>query len=230
MAYEVYLGDCLLYGVSAIEESAGRNVTERDAIGTGIFTMPQSPGLKSFSIKLELTEQDDGQDGWRRASAVIHELHAIRKDKRARQLVVISERHKLSQRVLLRDIRTESSYQGVYSVSLSLLESVTPKIKSVGAATVARPGTVPVTPTTIRAISAYDDSRARANKSYTEVPDSSILYPVVYKDPDTGKTVNPAAEGDKPVVVTEGLGGGQGGSTATNSAITRAYEHNYGAE
>ena len=79
-------------------------------------------------------------------------------------------------------------------------------------------------------MSAYDDNRARANKSYIEVPDSSVLYPVVYKDPDTGKPVNPAAQGDKPVVVTEGSGGGQGGSAAASSAIIRAYEHNYGAE
>lgn len=224
MAYEVYLGDCALYGVSAVEESAGRNITERDAIGLGIFTTPQSPGLKSWSIKLELTEQNDGQTGWRKASAVLDDLHDIRQSKRARQLVIISEKHKLSQRVLLRDIKTESSYQGVHSVSLSLLESASPKIKSVSTATVARPGNVPALPTTIRAMSAYDDSRMRQNKSDIEVPDSSIAYPVVYQDIHTGNSLNVSvADADTVVFVKDKQKSASGAST-TKAAISDAYD------
>lgn len=224
MAYEIYLGGCALYGVSAVEESISRNVTEHDAIGFGVFTMPQNVGLKSWSIKLELTQENLGQADWRKASTVLDELHDMLDNKNGRRLIIISDRQKLSKRVLLRDIKYESSYQGVYSVSLSLIEYVKARVRTAGVPSVTRPGTPPKAPETFKVQSAHDNKEA---KKYFEVPDSSIEYPSpTYIDPKTGRAVNPAGLYVDTVVSV--ANGQQSNNSTTNKAITAAYG-GYGA-
>lgn len=200
MAYEVYLGGCALYGVSSVEESASRGVTEHDGIGSGAFAIPQNAGLKNWSIRLELTQQNLGQEGWRRASEVLDELRNLLKNKNEQRLVIISDRQKLSKPVLLRDLKYETSYQGVYSVTLSLIEYVKGQVKASGVPSVTRPGTRPKVPDSFKVASAFDNTRPDP----IEVPDSSIEYPL-YVDPNTNKPTNLAGlDGDAPVSVVAG--------------------------
>ncbi|HWP51754.1 MAG TPA: hypothetical protein VN626_08675 [Clostridia bacterium] len=193
MAYEVHLGGCVLYGVSSVEESVSRNVTEHDAIGAGVFTIPQNVGLKSWSIKLELSQTNLGQEGWQKASEVLDELHDMLKSKNAKRMVVISDRQKLSELVLLRDIKYETSYQGIYSVSLSLIEYVKAQVKTSGVPSVTRSGTAPKAPDTFKALNTYD---AVKGQNVFELPD----YKITFTDPPTGKVVNPAGLKDDAIV------------------------------
>ncbi|WMJ83472.1 hypothetical protein ACS3UN_10390 [Oscillospiraceae bacterium LTW-04] len=195
MAYEIYLGGCALYGVSSVEESVARNVTEHDAIGSGVFTMPKNAGLKSWNIKLELTQQNLGQEGWRKASVVLEDLRDMLNDKNGQRLVIVSDQQKLSKLALLRDIKYETSYQGIYSVSLSLVEYVKARVKSSGVPSVTRPGTRPKAPDKFKALSAYDEL---AGKKTFEVPDSSIEYPVL--EPSGTKPENLAGLKDDAIV------------------------------
>lgn len=176
MAYEIYLGGCALYGVSSVEESVARNITEHDAIGSGVFTMPQNAGLKSWNIKLELTQQNLGQEGWRKASAVLEDLRDMLDDKNGQRLIIVSDQQRLSKLALLRDIKYETSYQGIYSVTLSLVEYVKAQVKSSGVPSVTRPGKRPKAPDSFRALSAYNEL---VGKKAFEVPDSSTIYPVL---------------------------------------------------
>ncbi len=224
MAYEVHLGGCALYGVSAVEESAPRSVTEHDGIGSGAFAIPQNAGLKSWSIRLELTEQNLGQAGWRRASAVLGDLRGLLAEKSGARLIIVSERQKRSKPVLLRDLKYETGYEGVYSVTLSLVEYVKPQAKTAGVPGVTRPGTRPVAPSTFEVASAYDNAGNGKNEQKTngvEVPDSSIAYPPVFIDPKTGRTVNPAGLYlNTEVSVAKGQ---QSDNSATAGAIAEAY-------
>lgn len=185
MAYEVYLGGCALYGVSSVEETAARGVTEHDGIGSGAFVIAQNPSLKNWSIRLELTQQDQGQAGWRAADEVLDELRGQLKRNRGERLVVVSNRQRFSKSALLRDLKYETNYQGVYSVTLSLIEYVGPRVKTAAMPSVARPGTPPKAPDTFKAKDAYAETRSR---QVFEVPDSSTIYRPV--DPPTGKPVN----------------------------------------
>lgn len=196
MAYEIYLGSCALYGASSVEESVSRNVTEHDAIGSGVFTMPQNVGLKGWSIKLELTQQNLGQEGWRKASAVLDELRDMLDNKNGQRLVVISDQQKLSELALLRDIKYETSYQGIYSVTLSLTEYVKAQVKSSGVPSVTRPGTRPQAADTFKALNAYDESQKAKNDG---VPNPNTAGDT-YVDADTGKPVNLAGLEDEAIV------------------------------
>lgn len=183
MAYEVYLGGCALYGVSSVEESASRGVTEHDGIGSGAFAIPQNASLKNWSIRLELTQQNLGQEGWRAADEVLDELRALLKSKNSRRLVIVSDRQQLSKPVLLRDLKYETSYQGVYSVTLSLIEYVKGQVRVSGMPSVTRPGTRPQAPDTFKVAGAYDQLEG---KSVFDLPD----YRITVTDPPTGKPVN----------------------------------------
>lgn len=196
MAYEIYLGDCALYGVISVEESAARSVSEHDAIGLGIFTIAQNAGLRSWNIKLELTQNDLGQDGWRKASTVLEELEEIRNDKNGHRLVVIAPKQRLSKLVLLRDIKIETSYEGAYSVSLSLSEYVKAQVKTSGVPSVTQPGKVPDPPVTTRVKSAFKINLEACKR--VDYYDDHYYYG--YANPDTGKTVNPAGLDDEEVV------------------------------
>lgn len=223
MAYEVYLGNCSLYGVSSVEESAGRNVAEHDAIGLGMFTIPQSARLKSWNIKLELTQTDIGQQGWRKASAVIKELNSIRKSKSGKRLVIVSPQQTLSQLVLLRDMKLETNYQGAYSVTLALIEYAKASVKTTGVPSITRPGTAPEVPTVMRAESAYDNSKKSGDDDEDddfEVPDSSIEYPLYNKNPAMENTVvQVIMEDANSVFLTEQ----QKEQIATGQSISAAY-------
>lgn len=165
MAYEVYLGGCVLYGVSSVEESASRGVTEHDGIGSGAFAIPQNAGLKNWSIRLELTQQNLGQEGWRRASEVLEELRDLLKNKNEQRLVIISDRQKFSKAVLLRDLKYETSYQGVYSVTLSLIEYVKGQVRASGVPSVTRPGTRPKAPDTFKVKDAFDNAQGAGDSA-----------------------------------------------------------------
>lgn len=193
MAYEIYLGGCALYGVSSVEESVARNVTEHDAIGSGVFTMPQNAGLKSWNIKLELTQQNLGQEGWRKASAVLDELRHMLNDKNGQRLIIVSDQQRLSKLALLRDIKYETSYQGIYSVTLSLVEYVKAQVKSSGVPSVTRPGTRPKAPDNLKVLGAYDELQG---KNAFELPN----YTITVGDPITGKPVNLAGLKDDAIV------------------------------
>lgn len=190
MAYEIYLGGCALYGVSSVEESVARNVTEHDAIGSGVFTMPQNAGLKSWNIKLELTQQNLGQEGWRKASAVLGDLRDMLDDKNGQRLIIVSNQQRLSKLALLRDIKYETSYQGIYSVTLSLVEYVKAQVKSSGVPSVTRPGKRPKAPDTIKPLGAFDDNVAN--------PDTGAGG--TYVDTKTGKPANLAGLKDDAIV------------------------------
>lgn len=193
MAYEIYLGDCALYGVTSVEESAARSVTEQDAIGLGMFTIPQNAGLRSWNIKLELTQTDLGQEGWRKASKVLDELQEICKDKSGQRLVIIASQQRLSQLVLLRDIKADTSYAGTYSVSLSFIEYVKAQVKTTGVPSVTRAGTMPKLPDTVRVLDAY---KVAAYEKAQSEEDRWFRY----ADPNNRKPVNPAGLNDKEVV------------------------------
>lgn len=193
MAYEIYLGGCALYGVSSVEESVARNVTEHDAIGSGVFTMPQNAGLKSWNIKLELTQQNLGQEGWRKASAVLDDLRDMLDDKNGQRLIIVSDQQRLSKLALLRDIKYETSYQGIYSVTLSLVEYVKAQVKSSGVPSVTRPGTRPKAPDSFKVLGAYDELQG---KNAFELPN----YTITAGDPITGKPVNLAGLKDDAIV------------------------------
>lgn len=188
MAYEVYLGGCALYGVSSVEESAARDVAEHDGIGSGAFAIAKNAKLKSWSIRLELTQQDQGQAGWRAADAVLDALGDLLKSKNGQRLVIISDRQKLSKPVLLRDLKYETSYQGVYSVTLSLIEYVKGQVRASGVPSVTRPGTRPKAPDTFKVKDAFDIAQKAGNNA----GDNANTNPrVTYTDKD-GKPVNPA--------------------------------------
>lgn len=228
MAYEIYLGGCALYGVSSVEESVARNVTEHDAIGSGVFTMPQNAGLKSWNIKLELTQQNLGQEGWRKASAVLDELRDMLDDKNGQRLIIVSDQQRLSKLALLRDIKYETSYQGIYSVTLSLVEYVKAQVKSSGVPSVTRPGTRPKAPDSFKVKAAYDVHQMQEPpdnpepKKAFEVADSSTIYrSPSYIDPVTGRRVNPAGlylDADVKVDLDQ-----PSDNSATNKAIEDAY-------
>lgn len=184
MAYEVHLGGCALYGVSSVEESVSRSVTEHDAIGSGVFTIPQNTGLKSWNIKLELSQTNLGQEGWRKASAVLDDLRDLLDDQNGARLIVVSERQKLSKLALLRDIKYETSYAGIYSVTLSLIEYVSAQVKTAGVPSVTRSGTRPKTPDTFKVQAAFDESQKNRNNPDTGAVDT-------YTD-ESGRVVNPA--------------------------------------
>lgn len=196
MAYEVYLGGCALYGVSSVEESVSRNVTEHDAINSGAFTIPQNAGLKNWSIKLELTQQNLGQDGWSKASTVLEDLTDILHSKKSRRLIIISDRQKLSKPALLKDVKYETSYQGVYSVSLSLIQYVKAQVKTTAVPTVSRDGTRPETPTTFKIASAYDEAKKAKDDSVSN-PDTGAN--IIYTN-DDGEIVNPAGLENEEIV------------------------------
>ncbi|KAF5028898.1 hypothetical protein DSECCO2_654260 [anaerobic digester metagenome] len=197
MAYEVYLGGCALYGVSTVEESASRGVTEHDGIGSGAFAIPQNAGLKNWSIRLELTQQNLGQEGWRRASEVLDELRDLLKNKNEQRLVIISDRQKLSKPVLLRDLKYETSYQGVYSVTLSLIEYIKGQVRASGVPSVTRPGTRPKAPDTFKALNTYDASQTAQGNTVSN-PDTGVTN--VYTDVDIGKVINPVGLKDDAIV------------------------------
>ncbi|MDF3003721.1 MAG: hypothetical protein K0S22_193 [Oscillospiraceae bacterium] len=190
MAYEIYLGGCALYGVSSVEESVARNVTEHDAIGSGVFTMPQNAGLKSWNIKLELTQQNLGQEGWRKASAVLDDLRDMLDDKNGQRLIIVSDQQRLSKLALLRDIKYETSYQGIYSVTLSLVEYVKAQVKCSGMPSVTRPGTRPKVPDSFRVKNAFDNRAANPNTGAGNT----------YVDTKTGKPANLAGLKDDAIV------------------------------
>lgn len=222
MAYEIYLGDCALYGVTSVEESAARPVTEQDAIGLGMFTIPQHAGLRSWNIKLELTQTDLGQEGWRKASKVLDELQKICKDKSGQRLVIIASQQRLSQLVLLRDIKADTSYAGTYSVNLSFIEYVKAQVKTTGVLSVTRAGTIPKLPDRIRAMSTFDNENAH--------PGDDLVWK--YTNPRTGTEVkNPVALEDEEVikVITEDYNSAfiteqQKEQLAMGDTMTSAYE------
>ncbi len=195
MAYEVYLGGCALYGVSSVEESGSRDVAEHDGIGSGAFAVAKNAKLKSWSIRLELTQQNQGQEDWRPADKVLDTLRTLLKSKDSQRLVIASGRQKLSKPVLLRDLKYETGYQGVYSVTLSLIEYVRGRVRTSSVPSVTRPGTPPQAPDTFKVKDAYD--RLKGRQTF-EVPDSSTIYRPV--NPDDGKPVNLAGLQDDAIV------------------------------
>lgn len=224
MAYEVYLGGCALYGVSSVEESAARDVAEHDGIGSGAFAIAKNAKLKSWSIRLELTQQNQGQAGWRAADAVLDALGDLLKSKNGQRLVIISDRQKLSKPVLLRDLKYETSYQGVYSVTLSLIEYVKGQVRASGVPSVTRPGTRPKAPDTFKVGSAFDVAQGTPDPvPFDSVEDSSVAYPMPsYIDPVTGRWVNPAGLFvDKEVSMDKGQ---QAGNKATTDAMSTAQD------
>ncbi|MFV0497966.1 MAG: hypothetical protein ACK5L0_07365 [Candidatus Fimivivens sp.] len=198
MAYEIYLGRCTLYGVTTVEESVSRHVAQYDAIGSGVFNIPKNVGLKNWNIKLELTQENLGQAGWCRASDLLDELHDMLEKKRGQRLVIVSDRQKLSKSVLLRDIKYETGYQGVYSVNLSLVAHVKPRVRASGVPFVARPGTRPEAPDTFKAQDAFDVVR-KVNSADKPKPNPKTGAKIIFIDQKC-KEVNIAGVDKKEII------------------------------
>ncbi len=180
MAYEVNIGGCALYGILSVEQSTTRGVAEHDAIDSGAFAITQNEKLKTWSIRLELTQQNQRQAGWRAADKVLNELRRQLKRQSSVRLVIISDGLRLSQRVLLRDVKHDINYQGVYSVTLSLIEYVGPQVQTTEMPSVSRPGDPPKVPDTFKVKDAFDNAQRAEN-------------------PETGAGTTYADEGGKPV-------------------------------
>lgn len=196
MAYEVNIGGCALYGVSSVEESATRGVAEHDAIDAGAFAMMQNEKLKTWSIRLELTQHNQRQPGWRAADKVLKELRRQLARQSSVRMVIISDGQRLSQTVLLRDVKHDTNYQGVYSVSLSLIEYVGPQVTTIAMPSIPRPGVPPKLPDTFKVNDAFGNAQ-REESAEPENPETG--GDKTYADKD-GKPVNLAGLQDDDIV------------------------------
>lgn len=185
MAYEINIGGCALYGILSVEESTVRGVVEHDGVGSGAFAVVQNVKLTHWSIRLELTQKNQGQAGWRPADKVINELSRQLKRQSGVRLVIVSDGQRLSDTVLLLEVKRETNYQGVYPVALSLIEYIGPRVKTEAIPSIPRPGVPPKAPEVVKVKVVYE---TLWRKQTFEVPDSSTIYRPV--DPDNGKPVN----------------------------------------
>ena len=116
--------------MTTVTQSGERDISVFDSVGGGKFAVPQNRGLRTWAIKCEIDNHD-----------VIKDLDKMKKKKTPVRLVINSNDHKVSERVLLKSYTaSEEEYAGVFPVTLTVIEYVKAGIITTDVPYVARDG------------------------------------------------------------------------------------------
>jgi hypothetical protein len=149
MQYDVYIGDITLYGVTDVKGNSERDIESYDGIGKGTFSVAGSKELRIWDIQCELSENNDHHHSdWTSAQSIFDAFEQMLADESEQRLVISSEDNNISELALLKSYtKTEKEYQGVYDVSIRLMEYVPVSVRTTDVPYGKRPGKVPVPPT-----------------------------------------------------------------------------------
>ena len=150
MIYDVFLDGDTLYGISGVALSSARDINTYNGIGRGKFALADSKDLKQWTIKCELTENNDHRlEGWQPAQDVFAKLERLLNTQTASRLIISTEHDQTSERVLLKGYDKQEVYSGVFDVTISFIEDVPVSIRTTDVPYIERPGKIPIPPTVV---------------------------------------------------------------------------------
>lgn len=150
MDYYINIGGLILNEVTSVEESSGRDIKEYKGIGQGSFPVADTKSLRTWTISCRLTEKNErGLPNWRSASEMFSKFEVLLSTKDSSRFIFVSDNHSESLLCLLKSYSKKEVYDGVYDVTLKVMEYVPTGVKSEDVPYIARPGKVPAAVTTI---------------------------------------------------------------------------------
>lgn len=150
MDYYINIGGLILNEVTSVEESSDRDIKEYKGIGQGSFPVADTKSLRTWTISCRLTEKNErGLPNWRSASEMFSKFEVLLSTKDSSRFIFVSDNHSESLLCLLKSYSKKEVYDGVYDVTLKVMEYVPTGVKSEDVPYIARPGKVPVAATTI---------------------------------------------------------------------------------
>ncbi|SDN15353.1 hypothetical protein [Acetanaerobacterium elongatum] len=145
--YNIFIGDIELYGIEEFTETGGRDIETHSTLGTGAVPLYGDKDLRSWSISCELTNiKQSYHDVFTQASDIFAAFDAWLTSGAEQRLVVVNGDYTLSQMVILKNYKKPEKSQGVYDVSIELLEYKEVSVRTADIPYIQRPGKIPAVP------------------------------------------------------------------------------------
>jgi len=210
MSYYVNLGGVNLHLIESVKTDADRDITDYDGLGSGKFDVPESAGLKEFSISCELRQKVDPKYKSWSASELFKQFDVWRAQKDPIRLIVTSSQYpaeNISILVIFKSYSKNEKFPGINETEIHLKEHKPVAVKTTGIPYITRPGKIPV-PKMVT-ISAKSSNSSGSNTVYQLLGkmapgygNQNVQLPKVFSEFKTGKPVtNPNTVQNTPITI-----------------------------
>lgn len=147
MNYYVNLGGIIICGITGVSDEMGREINAYDSIGQGKFSVPDTAGLRTWTIECQLTEINKPfVKNWTAARKIFAGFDTLLNTKNPSRFIFTSQYRTDSLSAYLRSYTKTEKFPGVYDVSIQVVEYKPVGIKTTDVPYIQRPGKVPDPP------------------------------------------------------------------------------------
>lgn len=147
MNYYVNLGGIIICGITGVSDEMGREINAYDSIGQGKFSVPDTAGLRTWTIECQLTEINKPfVRNWTAARIIFAGFDTLLNTKNPSRFIFTSQYRTDSLSAYLRSYTKTEKFPGVYDVSIQVVEYKPVGIKTTDVPYIQRPGKVPELP------------------------------------------------------------------------------------
>ncbi|WP_101698104.1 hypothetical protein [Clostridium minihomine] len=147
MNYYVNLGGIIICGITGVSDEMGREINAYDSIGMGKFSVPDTAGLRTWTIECQLTEINKPfVRNWTAARKIFAGFDTLLNTKNPSRFIFTSQYRTDSLSAYLRSYTKTEKFPGVYDVSIQVVEYKPVGIKTTEVPYIQRPGKVPDPP------------------------------------------------------------------------------------